>query len=320
MSTQALLVQLWDAAQQGNVDRVATRLQQVKNPSIKALRTGRGLFIRGAGTAANLLDEHRDMCDLTHFLFDALRIAAVNDWPDAVAFLADKLWTEIRNASNTRGVRWFDVLAATTFAGSERAMHTLLQSDSFRRIRSGVRYGQRGPLHIHQGNNAMIGHTVLTAAAACGHTGTVKAILMHARVDRLAETDYDDYDALENAVRKGHEDVARVLLEAGAPLCRLNAWPALFSAIEGGHCATVQLLLDAKASANSGPLYPLGIARKARFDVAQMRLHLAANQGPLLPLEYACMRGHRDVVRLLVNAKALVDSATSSRARRGHSQ
>jgi ankyrin repeat protein len=73
------------------------------------------------------------------------------------------------------------------------------------------------------------------------------------------------------------------LLDAKARLCRRDARPALLSAIQGGFGNAVQVLLDAKA---------------------------AVNQGPIHPLKYAYEQGRADVVQLLLDAKADVNFAT----------
>jgi hypothetical protein len=274
MSSQTLLEELWNAAQRGDVAKVDTCLQMVR---ASATKTGRGLLVSGAGTAAKS-GRFLGMCDLTSFLFAALQVAAVIDWPDTVKFLADSLWAEIQCAECRRGARWFDVIMATTYAGSERAMSTLLQSDSFGRIGAANGRYDHCAQHSYHGRDRLAGHTMLTAAAACGHVGVVRAILQHERTSMLEETNSRNQDPLEIAVREGHVDVARTLLEAKAQLCHRGGKSALVAAVEGGFVNAVQLLVDAKANVNRGPVHPLELAhQQGRDDVVQLLLDAKAD-------------------------------------------
>jgi hypothetical protein len=292
-SRQELLEQLWNAAQRGDVAKLRACLQTAK--AVATWSVG-GLLIRAAGSAANSA-ENPGMCDLARFLCDALRVAAVNDWPDAVEFLADSLWAELQNVERWHRpeVAWLDVLMASTWAGSERAVSVLLQSDSFNRVGSNGRnntavgraalssvYTEVDPdrfmaRHSQRGGFVQTMHTALMAASICGHVGIVLQFLQYVSDDELDQTDGHGRDALGHAVYGGHVDVARVLLDAKARLCRRDARPALLSAIQGGFGNAVQLLVDAKA---------------------------AVNQGPIPPLKYAYEQGRADVVQLLLDAKA----------------
>jgi hypothetical protein len=295
---QELLEQLWNAAQRGDVAKLRACLQTAK--AVATWSVG-GLLIRAAGSAANSA-ENPGMCDLARFLCDALRVAAVNDWPDAVEFLADSLWAELQNVERWHRpeVAWLDVLMASTWAGSERAVRVLLQSESFNRIGSNGRnnraVGRAALSSVHTEpdpgrfmarhrfvNYTADMHTALMAASICGHVGIVRQFVQYVSDGELDEPDGYDRDALGHAVQRGHVDVARALLDAKAQLCRRDCRPALLWAIQGGVGNAVQVLLDAKA---------------------------AVNQGPIHPLKYAYEQGRADVVQLLLDANADVHNTT----------
>jgi hypothetical protein len=298
-SRQELLEQLWNAAQQGDVEKLRTCVQTAK--AVATWSVG-GLLVRAAGTAANSA-EKPGMCDLARFLCDALRVAAVNDWPDAVELLAHSLWVELQNVEwlYRPDVAWLDVLMASTWAGSERAVRVLLQSESFNRIstkgRNNTAVGRAAlsrvfvdllagrfmARHSQCVGHVQTMHTALIAASICGHVGIVRQFVQDVWDHELDQTDGNDRDALGHAVYGGHVDVARVLLDAKARLCRREARPALLSAIQGGFGNAVQVLLDAKA---------------------------AVNQGPIHPLKYAYEQGRADVVQLLLDANADVHNTT----------
>jgi hypothetical protein len=275
MSAQELLEQLWNAAQQGDVAKAGTCLQVLMT---QATRRRGGLLLYSVGTAGNLPYEP-GTCDLTCFLFAALQVAAVNDWPDTVEFLADSLWAEIQRGQKHVGFEWAglvcDVIMATTCAGSERGINTLLQSDSFEHIRA-----VDDSFNMCNGRQirGRAGHTWLTAAAARGHAGVARAILQYERTNLLEKTDLHDWIPLEIAAREGHVDVARTLLEAKAQLCRRGGKSALVAALEGGFVNVVQLLVDAKTNVNRGPLHPLELAhQQGRDDVVQLLLDAKAD-------------------------------------------
>ena len=97
------------------------------------------------------------------------------------------------------------------------------------------------------------GGTPLMQAAWWGSNGCVAVLLKH-DPDFLA-MDHAGHDAVMNAAIRGHEDVLRKLLNAGAQADRANArgWTPLMFAARNGSVVCLQTLMEHNASLNVTP-------------------------------------------------------------------
>ena len=89
------------------------------------------------------------------------------------------------------------------------------------------------------------GYTALMAASCEGHNEVVRLLLDAGAETNLAAT--DGYNALILASRKGHNEVVRLLLDAGADknLAATDGYTALMAASHNGHIEVVRVLLAA---------------------------------------------------------------------------
>ncbi|EXJ78183.1 hypothetical protein A1O3_09344 [Capronia epimyces CBS 606.96] len=123
--------------------------------------------------------------------------------------------------------------------------------------------------------------TSFDLAALLGHEQILERMLQSNRYE-INEFDNTRRTVLIWACEYGHENVVRILLEAGAPVnARLLDETALYAASKAGHGPVVQMLLEAGAEVND------------RYTTA---------------LQAACYGGHTTVVRMLLDAGAEVNA------------
>ena len=131
-------------------------------------------------------------------------------------------------------------------------------------------------------------YDVVTIAAVANDTG-ILSLALELGADPAAVTSPYDGTALIAAAHLGHDEVVRILLEAGAPVDHVNnlGWTALIESIvlgDGGvrHTATLKALVDGGADVN-----------------------LADGRGTS-PLQLARAHGYTAMVEILVAAGARV--------------
>lgn len=149
-------------------------------------------------------------------------------------------------------------------------------------------------------NDERVGALPLIAATKAGDRDEVERLivagaLLDEKVPMVGSLD-DNYTPLGIAAREGHEEIARLLLEAGADprrLIGLMGGMALHDATYFGHAAIVRLLTR-------------------RAPVAGLDVQGAYNG--LTALHDAVWHGHLDVVRALVNAGARLNARAQTGA------
>jgi hypothetical protein len=119
-----------------------------------------------------------------------------------------------------------------------------------------------------------------------------------------------DRTPLHLAIRNGHIDICRLLIENGASIEVKNAhgFSALYFACLHGHVAIAEMLIGCGASlveSDLGGLTPLHIAaEKGHTDVVKLLLLKGADRGALdsigyTPIDWACQKQHQECVMLL---------------------
>lgn len=107
----------------------------------------------------------------------------------------------------------------------------------------------------------------LSVSAYYGYVGVVKALLESGRV-QIDATTKDGETALYKASLKGHADVVKLLLDAGAdPLKGYKGWTSLHVAVDEGHVEAAEILLDYGASLDA----KLPSSGETPIDIAQRR-------------------------------------------------
>ena len=184
-------------------------------------------------------------------------------------------------------------------------------------------------------SEATYGGTALIAAAARGHTGTVRALLE--KGGEVDATDKAGRTALMEAASGGYTDTVRLLLEKGANVNSSDnvGWTPLFWAAFSRRSETVRLLLEKGADVNAKNKYADNALIHAAYGgdtdtvVALLDHHADINakqdMGRTALIE-AARQGHTDVVRLLLENGAAVDvqardgsTALSLAVRQGYS-
>lgn len=166
--------------------------------------------------------------------------------------------------------------------------------------------------------------TTLVHIAAKYHiVGALKAILEH---DDLTSMDIDSKDEdgrtpLSWAVEHKHEDIAQLLLDAGAEVDSKDkaGWIPLLWAVKNGHEAMVKLLLDAGAEVDSTDnRYNRTLLSWAAKNMYEAVFKLLLNAGAKVnskdtagwtPLLWAVRNSHETVAKLLLDTGAEVDLA-----------
>ena len=125
--------------------------------------------------------------------------------------------------------------------------------------------------------------STLHYAVVCGLHTIVKFLVIRHAEDLHSQCFHDAFAPLHLAVRGGHEDIARVLLEHGADITSQTneRWTPLHIASQWGYEQVTSLLLehgaDATAQTNDGST-PLHLAvREGREDVARILLKHGAD-------------------------------------------
>ncbi|KAJ6062015.1 uncharacterized protein N7446_006135 [Penicillium canescens] len=135
---------------------------------------------------------------------------------------------------------------------------------------------------------------------------------------RANSTDQIGATPISYALASGHQAVARLLTKgAGMDSVEIIRDKLLVSAVDNGHAAIVERLLDNSASTegiNDSGQTPLPQASK-RGDETLVRLLLdkgaateAADFIGRTPLAYACTRGQEAIVQILLDKEAAVDT------------
>ncbi|KAI6235467.1 hypothetical protein M3Y95_00054700 [Aphelenchoides besseyi] len=129
------------------------------------------------------------------------------------------------------------------------------------------------------------GETLLIVASRCGHAAVVDRFRNEIDVD---ETDIDGWTALLCAAHQGHADCVRLLLEANASIDQsdIMGWTSLMWACYKNRLEAVKVLLEYHAHVN-----------------------IVGEEDGLTPLIIAAGRGYGDVVHVLLNSGAEVNSS-----------
>lgn len=131
-----------------------------------------------------------------------------------------------------------------------------------------------------------------------------------------------DDKPLTAAVREGHVDMVRLLLNKGTDIAGRGGWvkyKPLVAAATKGHKEVVQLLVESGADLNDGgPL--AAAARKGHLEVAKLLMSSGADINFGQPLAEASREGHIDVAKLLMDKKADINHGNplSAAAKKGH--
>ncbi|XP_023310968.1 ankyrin repeat domain-containing protein 17 isoform X5 [Anoplophora glabripennis] len=154
------------------------------------------------------------------------------------------------------------------------------------------------------------GHTPLMEAASAGHVGLAKILLMHGAGINTHSNEFKE-SALTLACYKGHLDMVRFLLEAGADQEHKTdeMHTALMEASMDGHVEVARLLLDSGAQVNMPTdsfESPLTLAAcGGHVDLAMLLIERGANIEEVndegyTPLMEAAREGHEEMVHLLL--------------------
>ncbi|PNP53232.1 hypothetical protein THARTR1_06249 [Trichoderma harzianum] len=164
------------------------------------------------------------------------------------------------------------------------------------------------------------GRTLLSRAAESGDKETVQMLLATGKVDVNARDGEHQETPLIWAARKGHKDIVKLLLDAGADVNVKEqdlGETALTLAIESGHETTVQALLDKGANVHHrdhSDHTPLFTASWQNSETV-MKLLLdrgvdvnARNEDAQTPIFMTCAYGTVEIVKLLLDADADIDA------------
>ena len=158
-------------------------------------------------------------------------------------------------------------------------------------------------------------------AAMSGDAAAVRALLV-ARED-VNTAQGDGMTALHWAARRGHLEMVKMLLAAGANVratTRLGSYTPLLLASEGGHAAVIEALTGAgadPAAATASGVTPLMLASASgQVDAIRVLLSHGADVNAAEPtrgetaIMFAAANRRTDAVRALIAAKADVNAAT----------
>ena len=176
-------------------------------------------------------------------------------------------------------------------------------------------------LSVYKYGEAPKGFSVLHLASYFGLTLLAQQYILAPNCcsESIVLKDDSGKTALYLAAERGHEGVARLLLEKGAGLDSKDTYgrTPLSCAAENGHEAVVRLLLEKGAELDSKSTYsrtPLSYAAEIGYEAV---VRLLLEKGAELdskdidgrtPLSYAARDGHEALVRLLLEKGAELDS------------
>ena len=171
------------------------------------------------------------------------------------------------------------------------------------------------------------GMTALKIASAAGERATVLFLLRAgAATDTTGNEFHHDQPALYHAIRRGNDDIAAMLLLAGARSSLPGGTTALHWATEFGRPDIVRLLLnlpgsrrvhvDARSYGGKTALHEA--ARIGRREIVDLLLAAGADpdardDGPAVPLNFAILWQHVDIVERLLEAGADPNGIPGSR-------
>ncbi|XP_022906707.1 ankyrin repeat domain-containing protein 17 isoform X2 [Onthophagus taurus] len=164
------------------------------------------------------------------------------------------------------------------------------------------------------------GHTPLMEAASAGHVGLAKILLEHGAGINTHSNEFKE-SALTLACYKGHLDMVKFLLEAGADQEHKTdeMHTALMEASMDGHVEVARLLLDSGAQVNMPTdsfESPLTLAAcGGHVDLALLLIERGANIEEVndegyTPLMEAAREGHEEMVSLLLSQGANINAQT----------
>ncbi|XP_062555858.1 ankyrin repeat and KH domain-containing protein mask-like isoform X3 [Armigeres subalbatus] len=164
------------------------------------------------------------------------------------------------------------------------------------------------------------GHTPLMEAASAGHVGVAKILLERGAGINTHSNEFKE-SALTLACYKGHLDMVRYLLEAGADQEHKTdeMHTALMEASMDGHVEVARLLLDSGAQVNMPKdsfESPLTLAAcGGHVDLAMLLIERGANIEEVndegyTPLMEAAREGHEEMVALLLQQGANINAQT----------
>ncbi|XP_059621039.1 ankyrin repeat and KH domain-containing protein mask isoform X3 [Phlebotomus argentipes] len=164
------------------------------------------------------------------------------------------------------------------------------------------------------------GHTPLMEAASAGHVEVAKILLEHGAGINTHSNEFKE-SALTLACYKGHLDMVRFLLEAGADQEHKTdeMHTALMEASMDGHVEVARLLLDSGAQVNMPTdsfESPLTLAAcGGHVDLAMLLIERGANIEEVndegyTPLMEAAREGHEEMVALLLSQGANINAQT----------
>lgn len=164
----------------------------------------------------------------------------------------------------------------------------------------------------------------MTVAAAQGDLAKVRQLI-------AAKADLNVYSqeggtALMYAAIKGHADVVKALLDAGADckaaMSKPPKWTALIGAADQGHAEVVKMLLEKGSEVNAADVYGntaiSGAALKGRTEVVGLLLKAGARtevcdtRSGNTPLLAACSKGHCETAVKLIEGGADVNRADTA--------
>ncbi|KMQ91742.1 ankyrin repeat domain-containing protein 17, partial [Lasius niger] len=164
------------------------------------------------------------------------------------------------------------------------------------------------------------GHTPLMEAASAGHVQVAKILLEHGAGINTHSNEFKE-SALTLACYKGHLEMVRFLLEAGADQEHKTdeMHTALMEASMDGHVEVARLLLDSGAQVNMPTdsfESPLTLAAcGGHVDLAMLLIERGANIEEVndegyTPLMEAAREGHEEMVALLLSQGANINAQT----------
>lgn len=278
-----------------------------------------------AGSIIYRIDDNRNM---------AVHVAAKKGFPDIVKVLLNELPSQVESAiekwkeglpewPRDEACREEALLSALHKAGGIEeyatstgpAWRTNLSKWTAPEHLQKLRTDVLSNLRIFDDDRLSIASTPLMQAVLGGQTEVVKLLLDSIPEMPLQAEHYSFHTALSLAAHRGHVEIAKLLVAAGAKVNAITDCQetCLHSAAEAGHHQLVQLLLQNNASPDlaclRGGFTPLHLAAKGGHEAAVRVLAAVAFVNATddlgrTPLHVACLDGHNGVVNALVDADA----------------